>query len=536
MPRLRSLLTGTFLLLALGPAVPLPHAGAQEEAGPPADEVPALGLRVNRAIARGVENLVAQQDSDGRWLGDENRYPGGLTAFVCYTLVRSGVSPRARSVSRGLKALSETNVKSTYGASARLLLYESIGGAGAWHEPAEVCADLLIETQREGLWAYPEGNLDLSNVQFAILGLRSARNMGLPVPSKTMHGCGQSIWRHLENESGGFLYTLDRVPTGGVTAAGLATVAVLDELAVDDSALAGILRKHRKDRARAHEWLVEHWNPGRNAYGDGAWTPGFHYAYLWAVERYGDLTGQKLLGEHDWYTEGAEWLIGDQNNDGGWGDRAEHTCFALLFLRRSILSGGKGLEDIYREIDELAAANPKPEPPRIHADAPFLVDWAVAGPYPGKPEQTGLFDPPFAPERVRPKTKGRLGRKKWQRVTLHDGSWTNLEETTGRAADYCLWVLGTRITWAGDGDREACLWFDFEDGWRVFLDGEELSSGARVGAPIKGDVRVVFDLAPGEHELVVLSEDVLGSAVFGARLSAPDGSPLPGELELGFGK
>ena len=47
-----------------------------------------------------------------------------------------------------------------------------------------------------------------------------------------------------------------------------------------------------------------------------------------------------------------------------------------------------------------------------------------------------------------------------------------------------------------------------------------------VGAAISGDVRVPLELAPGEHRLVVLVEDVGGSAAFGARLTdATNGAP-----------
>ena len=60
--------------------------------------------------------------------------------------------------------------------------------------------------------------------------------------------------------------------------------------------------------------------------------------HLYALERAGDLTGDSLAG-HDWYREGAAYLLGTQRDDGSWDDGSDTpvpgTCFALLFLGRA---------------------------------------------------------------------------------------------------------------------------------------------------------------------------------------------------------
>ncbi len=45
----------------------------------------------------------------------------------------------------------------------------------------------------------------------------------------------------------------------------------------------------------------------------------------------GLAAGYKYFGTHDWYREGAEFLVSHQGGDGSWGD-VPATCFAVLFL------------------------------------------------------------------------------------------------------------------------------------------------------------------------------------------------------------
>src|SRR5262249_55980082 len=62
---------------------------------------------------------------------------------------------------------------------------------------------------------------------------------------------------------------------------------------------------------------------------------------LYGIERAGRLSGQRYLGEHDWYRTGSEYLVANQNYNGSWkGDRLGEdapviaTSFALLFLSK----------------------------------------------------------------------------------------------------------------------------------------------------------------------------------------------------------
>ena len=114
---------------------------------------------------------------------------------------------------------------------------------------------------------------------------------------------------------------------------------------------AGKLEKDRErqiDRAMLDglAWLSSQFTVSTNpGVGDGGW----HYYYLYGLERAGALTGWTHFGKHDWYREGAEYLLGAQTADGFWPEapaqdlnatwqmRSVQTCFALLFLRRATL-------------------------------------------------------------------------------------------------------------------------------------------------------------------------------------------------------
>ena len=66
--------------------------------------------------------------------------------------------------------------------------------------------------------------------------------------------------------------------------------------------------------------------------------------YQYGVERAGRLSGQRFFGPHDWYREGAAYLLeGQVRQDGSWiGATAAETdpvvasSFALLFLSKGL--------------------------------------------------------------------------------------------------------------------------------------------------------------------------------------------------------
>jgi hypothetical protein len=85
-------------------------------------------------------------------------------------------------------------------------------------------------------------------------------------------------------------------------------------------------------------WLDYNWTVDRNFNN----PQGYHYYYLYCLERGCDLKRISLLAGHPWYNLGAQVLVDNQDPDGAWSKQDTHqpcdilnTCFALLFLNRS---------------------------------------------------------------------------------------------------------------------------------------------------------------------------------------------------------
>jgi hypothetical protein len=87
-----------------------------------------------------------------------------------------------------------------------------------------------------------------------------------------------------------------------------------------------------KDNARWQDPMV----PYKNA------PPKIDGYYMYGVERAGVLAGVDLFGDRDWYAEGARVLIDRQQPDGSWSSEMFYepkptisTSFAILFLKRA---------------------------------------------------------------------------------------------------------------------------------------------------------------------------------------------------------
>jgi prenyltransferase beta subunit len=506
---------------------------AQKPALP--EDIP-LSVRVNRAIALGVENLKNRQPSDGRYRAHEDEYPGGATALVAYTLVRSGVRKNDPELLKSLEALREVEFRTTYSCAVHLLLCESLRDP-SWREAAQRSLSFLLQHQEEnGVWSYPGKYQDSSNTSFALLGLRAARRMGLVVPDEAWIRAADGL-KVFDHPSGGYRYSPNWASYAGVTAACLASHAVLAEVAADSSKVRAAVERLSERRAKAEAFMENHFDPLRNQQADGTWTVLMHFAYLWALERWCDLSGLEKLDGRDWYKEGATWLIRVQGNDGSFGrhQSLEETCFALLFLRRATLTFTSELAEIYQTIDRQRVTHPE-DFQYPSKEATYLVRWWLAGAWPEREPGRGakplLLDPPFDPKDVEPRAGGKIAHREWEEVTLRDDSWTDLELLTDRVGDDQLWLLATEFSVKGEEFQELILWCEFQDGWDVWVDGTSISRERRRVMNRHEVAAFPLRLTPGNHRLVVLVEDAKGVTVFGAQLTSRDNGPLQAEVSL----
>lgn len=313
-----------------------------------------LQAGINRAIERGARYLMDTQLRDGSWGEHTPKYRAGQTALSVYTLVKCGVPRTDPSVRMGLRYLQENPPTMTYSIGIALMLYETLADEGLRDEIQRL-RDRLIETQihggvNGGLWGYPSG-CDLSNTQYAALGLLASHRAGLKVPARVFLELLDGTLRNQEEpqivnvkrpvgqtSSGeirmaGFCYRVNENATLTMTTAGISIIAIC-QMGLEDGK-----GKPRVDKLGAQtldaavagnrmglEWLDRHFSVS----GGGKWK----YYYLYGLERVGALLTVDYIGGKNWYWEGSEFIVKAQGGEGKW-DGPTHSCFALLFLSRA---------------------------------------------------------------------------------------------------------------------------------------------------------------------------------------------------------
>jgi hypothetical protein len=311
--------------------------------GARAQEGPAPGA-VSAAIDRGVAWLLRSQQLDGSWdYGDGPR--SGHTALIAYTLIKSGLSPKHHALQRVMVHLEGEQADQTYDV-ALMILALAAHDADLHERRIEDLVDQLLDWAEPGGFGYPTGAGDLSNTQYAALGLWAASRGGVKVSERAWYDLIQATLAY-KTSDGGFSYRQNGGgATGSMTAAGVAVLAICRERLG--------LSERRGDRRRSKkvddaiqdglEWLAKNFAVDGNP-GAGRRFLGY---YLYGLERVGALAETERIGDHDWYREGARFLVDGQSKAGHWapslGGGAAQTCFALLFLRRATAPVTGGLE------------------------------------------------------------------------------------------------------------------------------------------------------------------------------------------------
>ncbi|MCA8978888.1 MAG: hypothetical protein KDC14_02585, partial [Planctomycetes bacterium] len=299
---------------------------------------------INEAIDKGVAFLLEKQQRDGSWAHEGKRYRNGQTALCMYTLLKCGVPAEHPAVQRARAFLESAPPRETYALACQMMAFEATKDPALKPAIGELL-DQLLEWQRGG-WSYPwdhawenwhekEGLLDLSNTQYAALGLRSAEFAGFDVPDRAWKRLLKDALNYQtpvqkvdapkvegrttsgKREVAGFGYRLGQGATGSMTTAGIAVVELCRK-GLGSSAGGSDVRKMDKSRELALNWLEIHFDVVENP-GATEWV----YYYLYGLERVGALLGLELIGSHPWYFEGAKRLVKVQRDDGSWSQRNE---------------------------------------------------------------------------------------------------------------------------------------------------------------------------------------------------------------------
>ncbi len=322
---------------------------------------------VRQAIRRGVRYLQGQQnETRGGWR-ERPLHQGGVTALCTLALLESGEPVDSPAVARALSYLRGLDEPtSTYSAALQIMVFAAantpqdrplIRRNAQWLERAQ------IGGENGGAWSYtphvPAGARgDNSNSQFAMLGLHEAERAGIDISTETWQRA-LDYWLRCQRDDGSWGYYLERGSespppgTGSMTCAGIAAVVIAaGQLHEGDARVVGDAIRCCQPQAddspvqRGLQWLGRHFsvqhNPGPIHPARLTQSQAGLFYYLYGVERVGRLTGQRFIGQHDWYREGAAMLVAEQDAlSGFWVGRGHAeddpliaTSLALLFLSK----------------------------------------------------------------------------------------------------------------------------------------------------------------------------------------------------------
>jgi hypothetical protein len=284
-------------------------------------------------------------------------------------LHRAGIPDSDPLKSELLGLVKGRSIESTYVAALQAMALAEIDPAAHQGRIRE-CAQVLADSQcANGQWDYgvksalaevpPTGRIrrrsegpasgDNSVTSYAVQGLYACAQVGVEVDADIL-ARARAWWLLCQNADGGWGYNdsgdravndagkttlTSNASYGSATASALAALAAVRELREDDGRSDAAIR-------RGADWLGANFAVDRNP----RKAPGFtHLHWLLAAERAGVVLGSERFGVHEWYAEGADFLLQAQRPSGEWKvEQGEFmapekndvldTCLAILFLKR----------------------------------------------------------------------------------------------------------------------------------------------------------------------------------------------------------
>jgi hypothetical protein len=297
----------------------------------PSREVGLTPETLAQAKAKGIAYLRAEAKRGGAATSAVQ----GQEALVLFTWAAAGIDAGDEDAKRLTESVIGMPMFGTYQVALRALALARISDE-RFQEPLRDCARFLVDSQlANGQWSYRcrEGDErptlgDNSNTAYALLALMACERAGIAVPAETL-AKAEKWWRESQRSDGGWGYRTDREAESyaSMTESGLGSVLICCKMrkapTTEDAAL-----------GRGLGWLAQHFSVTENQH--SSYQQGRLLYHLFALERVGSLLGAKEICGHDWFSEGASFLLTSQGPDGSWDDGADmpvvNTCFALLFL------------------------------------------------------------------------------------------------------------------------------------------------------------------------------------------------------------
>ena len=291
----------------------------------------------------------------------------GRLALACHALLNDGVTMREPRFAEALQRLAKARLAQCYALSLRLMVIQELRDYPHRLQAAkEDCARLLRHQARSGGFTYTAGgrNADMSNTQYAALGLRAAASLRVPISSKRWSRLAAYALRRQQRE-GGVVYSKK---SRGVRASMVVALIAILEICKPNLASKSTLRRKSENAIQAAwRWMEKN----SSSIGKGRAESMNNYYYHYGLERAAVLSGVFDVGKVDWYRAGAEMMLRQQASGGGWGgihiQRSEpdpaatgpvidgiQTSFAILFLRRrfqrslgTVVTSGKYIRPLY---------------------------------------------------------------------------------------------------------------------------------------------------------------------------------------------
>ncbi|MFO8015086.1 MAG: DUF4159 domain-containing protein [Phycisphaerae bacterium] len=323
---------------------------------------------VTAALEKGKAYLLGLQNPDGSF-SHSVRWRNCYTSLILMTLAYMGEHPNRPYMREGFNYLINLEANRAFGGKegyavpvrimALAYLYRHLTAEQRERARQVMTSDLnhIIRGQSgTGGWRYhfDRSDQDFSATQWVLLAMYEASRVGIEFPKEPLLKALKYYHRG-QKADGGWPYRLDGPSYGAMTAAGLASLRIIEDLACPASGCPcrgrrsqGTATENDRRIAAALDWLARNFSVRKHP----KWpypATNFDEIYYWlyCLERVGIACGYKHFGRHNWYREGAAFLLGEQRPDGSWqqidpadregvtdwaGGRVPDTCFALLFL------------------------------------------------------------------------------------------------------------------------------------------------------------------------------------------------------------